>query len=97
MHYKITKTSLLDPVKVAAGGVNIQWIDRTLWLPSYFEKLGNIWFYSTRILPLFTGHMRRDLFQLPDMEDVIVFGPEEKIKSDWCGNKWGVELSLSGS
>ncbi len=84
VHYKVGHTEVVDPEDVAAGTVSVTWVDRVMWIPSYFERLGNIWFYSTRILPLFTMNMRRELFQLPEMQDVLIAGPEEKIKSDWC-------------
>lgn len=83
VHYKVGHTEVVDPEDVAAGTVPVTWVDRVMWIPSYFERLGNIWFYSTRILPLFTMNMRRELFQLPEMQDVLIAGPEEKIKSDW--------------
>jgi hypothetical protein len=61
---------VVDPEDAAAGTVSVTWVDpgdRVMWILSYFERLGNIWFYSTRILPLFTMNMRRELFQLPEV------------------------------
>jgi hypothetical protein len=36
------------------------------------EKLGNIWYFSTRFLPLFTVEYRKELYDAPSIDSGIV-------------------------
>jgi hypothetical protein len=87
LHFKRGDAVVLHPSEVAEGTVvgnlSVRWHDRTVWVASYSERLGNIWFYSTRILPLFTAHFYRELWGLPSVDDVVIPGPEDRIRYEW--------------
>ena len=83
MHFKVAKAEVMSTSDALRGRRNIRWMDQALWVPSYFEKLGNIWFYSSRILPLFSASLQAEMLGLPPMDEVMIGGPEEKIRSDW--------------
>ena len=86
LHYKLDgRIQTISVADAERGGLgdDVVWANRTLWIPSYFEMLGNIWFYSTRVLPLFTANFYRGQWKLPPMEDVLLFAREDKVDHSW--------------
>lgn len=49
----------------------------------YLVCAGNIWFFSTRVLPLYTANMYREQWELPPMQDVLLFADEHKTRHSW--------------
>ena len=75
-HYSRAKTLTVPVGYVEEHPEEVVWFNRSAWIPSYFEKLGNIWYYSSRILPLYTAQLKGAELGLPPMDgaDVLVLG-----------------------
>lgn len=59
------------------------WSDETVWIPSYFEDLANIWYFSSRLLPVFTSLYQSDVYRLPPPERILLFASKTRVHHSW--------------
>jgi hypothetical protein len=69
----------LDPMWTASSTQQ----GKAVYVTSYTDELANIWYYSTRILPLFTAERDREALGLPEIGEVIIPMRQSKIDHDW--------------
>jgi hypothetical protein len=61
--------------------VNVKWLEWSkgaLYIAAYLDRLSNIWYFSSRTLPLFIANFYRDMLRLPRIGAVYI--PMERRK-----------------
>lgn len=87
VHYPYTEFTYITPDVLAKR--KVIWTatsnqpGKALYVTSYQDMLSNIWYYSTRILPLFTAEMDRESLGLPEIGEVVIPQARERVDSDW--------------
>ena len=56
-----------------------------LYIAAYQDKLSNIWYYSSRIFPLFVANYYRQMLRLPKIGSVLIPMDNKKV-SGWVGD-----------
>ncbi len=67
---------------------NPRWVDDAkgaLYIAAYQDKLSNIWYYSSRIFPLFVANYYRQMLRLPKIGSVLIPMDNKKV-SGWVGD-----------
>lgn len=89
--YHIRDASYVTPAAVEelnkAG--KVMWANKTLHIPTHQDRLSNIWYFSSRLLPVFSTQYHRDILNIPpitpgESEFVMLAGADKtKLKFDW--------------
>ena len=87
MYYKMTDHPIyVSPAEFdAQGGLGRGevWVDETTWIPSFFEELTNIWYFATRMLPVWTGGVYGEMWGLPRPRQILVPATRHRIRHSW--------------
>lgn len=62
---------------------NPRWVDDpkgALYIAAYQDKLSNIWYYSSRIFPLFVANYYRHMLRLPKIGSVLIPMDNKKVR-----------------
>lgn len=65
---------------------NPRWVDDpkgALYIAAYQDKLSNIWYYSSRIFPLFVANYYRQMLRLPKIGSVLIPMDNKKVTKKW--------------
>lgn len=67
--------------------VNVTWVDESVWIPSFEFPLDNIYYWTTRIMPLFTAlsYNATSSFNVkfPPLDLLYVVSPQRAFKTEW--------------
>ena len=86
------KGRYIHPSAIYSPSVKLTWTDQTLWRPALDVPLSNIWFFSTRVLPLFKARRMNESglidTPLPPMgsDDILYFSlpdARRRYSHDW--------------
>ena len=62
--------------------MNPRWVPTSrgaLYMTSYQDRLANIWYYSSRVFPLFVANYYREMLRLPKIGHVVMPMEERKV------------------
>lgn len=85
VHYHGKEVSFMTPAQLAKEK-KVVWANQdkgALYLVSQQDSLANIWYYSTRVLPLWTAQQQQATLGLPDIGEIVLAQSKKKISSDW--------------
>ena len=75
------------PGFLAALGGNVTWVNESVWAPAFGRNLNNIYYWASRIIPLFAALRYNDSFgflpKLPPLDVLYIRSMPEPYQSDW--------------
>jgi hypothetical protein len=87
------------PEYVASLGNNVTWTDEIPWVPSLHFPLNNIYYWASRMLPIYSARQVNFSYgydvEFPPIDVLYIMAPEAPFSGDW--HKWVREVAVGES